>query len=585
MNTEAIAKRMAWLLFCALTATVCAMPTKQQLAQAQPLVNDLTASDLRALKAKEKTPGDVAAAHLDLADKADTEAGKYLLLQGAFRLYARSGDYDAAAATLQRMRGEIAGLPPEVIVEIVNNEMRRVAASKAPKVLVIFRDAQRMIKYRKQLAAAELDATAHPENARYQRRVAECRACLGDWPKALEIFAMIGEGAAKHELDPASAKDFDIQKAADFWWNYKIADPEPFKAHAAALYKQGLEENSITGLRKTLAEKRVKEMEGFMTAAPAVANTSDAAFAMRGKSILVKIKNGIELEFVRCPAGTFTMGGPVDAEPITGKYFTNTADNIGYEHKVTITRPFWMSKYPITVEQFGAFCPVGKEFENRNGKQGEPKSPVCLCIKDVEDYCKWLNRRFASSLPKKCIFRLPTDAEWEYAIWANSTDEEDLYVRFRKNSTMRIIKEICGMKFPVPVGTASKPNAWGLYDMLGNGCHYVLDTISSADVAQDACYGYVIPEKLKCGYKERESDPLRLYVPKDDKTKAYHLMRGGAYAFWAKLKGRPTMGMRMVECGEINRNADNPGRPRIWTFRVVIGPDLVSEWMAKNGKK
>jgi hypothetical protein len=39
----------------------------------------------------------------------------------------------------------------------------------------------------------------------------------------------------------------------------------------------------------------------------------------------------------------------------------------------------------------------------------------------------------------------------------------------------------------------------------------------------------------------------------------------------------------MVECGEINRNADNPDRPRIWTFRVVIGPDLVAEKMA--GKK
>ena len=125
MKTDRIAKRMAWLACCALAATVCAMPTKQQISQAQPLVNDLTADDLRALKAKEKTPGDVAASHLALADKADTEAGKYLLLQGAFRLYARGGDYDAAAVPLQRMRGEIAELPPEVIVEIVNKEIGR----------------------------------------------------------------------------------------------------------------------------------------------------------------------------------------------------------------------------------------------------------------------------------------------------------------------------------------------------------------------------------------------------------------------------------------------------------------------------
>ena len=123
-----------------------AMPTKQQLVQAQQLVNDLTADDLRALKSKEKTPGDVASAHLALADKADTEAGKYLLLQGAFRLYARSGDYTAAADVLARMRCEVTDLPPEIVVGLVNNEMRRVAASKAPKVLAIFRDAQRMIK-------------------------------------------------------------------------------------------------------------------------------------------------------------------------------------------------------------------------------------------------------------------------------------------------------------------------------------------------------------------------------------------------------------------------------------------------------
>jgi formylglycine-generating enzyme required for sulfatase activity len=323
-------------------------------------------------------------------------------------------------------------------------------------------------------------------------------------------------------------------------------------------------------------------MEGVMTAAPVVANASDAALAMRGKSILVKIKKGIELEFVRCPAGTFTMGNTESANPITGeKSFTTTPDNLEYKHEVTITRPFWMSKYPITVEQFGAFCPIGKAFEDRNGKQGEPKSPVCLCIKDVEDFCKWLNRRFVSALPRKCIFRLPTDAEWEYAFCANSTYGDDPYVRFH-NGQRKALQEICGTKFPVPVGTVGKPNAWGLYDMLGNGCHYVLDTISSEDFTQDACYGCVIREKLKCGYKESESDPLRLYVPKDNETKAHHLMRGGSYAFWARKKG-PAMMNRMVECGEINRSSDRPDRPRIWTFRLVIGPDLIAEKKAGKG--
>ena len=570
MNIDAIAKRMAWLACCALAATVCAMPTKDELAQAQRLVNDLTADDLRALKAKEKTPGDVAGTHLALAEKAETEAGKYLLLQGAFRLYARSGDYDAAASTLQRMRGEIADLPPEVIVEIVNNEMRRVAASKAPKVLAIFRDAQRIIKYRKQLAAAELDMTAHPESPVFTRRVAECHACLGDWPKALEIFAKIGDVAAKWEL--GNAKDFDAAKAADFWWNYKATDVEPFKAHAATLYKKGLEDGSITGLRKTLAEKRVKEMEDVMTAAPAVVNASaasgkapNAAPVRRGKSIMVKIRNGLEIEFVPCPAGTFTMG------------HTSDPDDIEYKHEVTITRPFWMSKYPITVEQFDAFCPVDKEFQHKYGKQGESKSPACLQIGHVENYCKWLNRRFAFVLPHRCIFRLPTDAEWEYALFANSTDKDDPYVRFR-DGEKAALREICGTNLPVTVGTAGKPNAWGLYDMLGNGCHYVLDTISSEYIHHGDCFGSV-EKKLKWGYKESEADPLRLYVPKDNKTKARHLMRGARYVWWDRhIPAGPNVYYRQVECG-VNRYAG----PRMWTFRIVIGPDLVAE--KKAGKK
>ena len=101
---------------CAFAA--CAMPTKEELVQAQKLVQDLTADDLRALNAGTKKAGEVAAAQLVLADEAETEAGKYLLLQGAFKLYARAADYDAAADVLARMRKEIADLPPEVIVEI-----------------------------------------------------------------------------------------------------------------------------------------------------------------------------------------------------------------------------------------------------------------------------------------------------------------------------------------------------------------------------------------------------------------------------------------------------------------------------------
>ena len=259
-------------------------------------------------------------------------------------------------------------------------------------------------------------------------------------------------------------------------------------------------------------------------------------------------------------------------------------DKFDYKHEVTITRQFWMSKYPITVEQFGAFFPIDDEFVGRNGKQGEPKAPVCLRIAAAEDYCNWLNRRFASALPRKCIYRLPTDAEWEYALFANATDKDDPYVRLR-DGEKSALSEICGTKLIVPVGTAGKPNAWGLYDMLGNGCHYVLDTISGEYCSHGCRYGGIGWEHRnahKCGYKESETDPLRLYIPKDKKIRAWHLMRGGRYSMDKSLG--PHIYHRMAECGEVNIQ-DRPDRPKIWTFRVVIGPDLVSEWMAKNGKK
>ena len=255
---------VATVFACGLVAH--AMPTKEELVQAQALVADLTADDVRALKSGKKKPGEVAAAQLALADEAETEAGKYLLLQGAFRLYARSADYDAAADVLARMRRDIDVLPPEVVVELVSGEFRRVAVGKAEKVMVIYRDALRTVRYRKELAAAEKAATAKPRDVAILRRMAECHAVLGDWTKALETFAKLGEEAAKFELDPASVKGCDASKAADFWWNYPTKDNEPFKVHAAVIYQKGLADGSITGLRKTLAEKRVKEMESVMPA-------------------------------------------------------------------------------------------------------------------------------------------------------------------------------------------------------------------------------------------------------------------------------------------------------------------------------
>ena len=449
MNTDAIAKRMAWIACCALTATVCAMPTKQQLAQAQPLVNDLTADDLRAMKAKEKTPGDVAAAHLDLANEAETEAGKYLLLQGAFKLYVRNADYDAAADVLARMRQNIADLPPEVVVELVNGEFRRAGSAKAEKVMVIYRDAQRMIKCRKQLASAEAAAQAKPGDTAIQRHVAECHAGLGDWAKALPIFAKLGDAAAKFELDSASAKGFDASKAADFWWNYPMKESDPFKVHAAVLYRKGLADGSISGLRKTLAEKRIKQMESLLpsmdeTSAPA---RGSGALAVSGggksrpKTKMLDLGGGVKMEMIYVAPGSFIMGSD------------NGHKNQRPAHKVTFTKGYWLGKYEVTQKQWrqvmGSVQPSFK---------GDDLPVDGVTWEACQAFIKKVNKRLGGNMA-----RLPTEAEWEYACRAGTDGD---FAGTGRLDDMGWYKENCGDKTH-PVGR-KQANAWGFHDMHGN---------------------------------------------------------------------------------------------------------------------
>ena len=578
---------MIAMALLAATAQALAMPTRAELSNAQPLVNELMAPAMEEYKsAADKTAaavivGDRSSA---FAAEAETEAAKFLLLKGAVNYYVRGEAYDKAADCIATMQSAIGNLAPDAVAEIVGKATSRISESKAPRLLAYYRAAKLQIRARNELPSLE-KKLKRVKSEQLQRQYAEALAISGNWKAAYEAFAKLRDKDLARIAEAEAKGTAANEQAAELWWNYK---PEFegaenfFKVHAVEFYQKALEKGEISGLKKNIVERRIAQLNeetsavNVVGATTAAGRSSSGAAAKRGKSIMVKLKNGIELEFIPCPAGTFTMG--IGSNP----------DKFDYKHEVTITRQFWMSKYPITIEQFAAFCPVDDEFIRNNGKQGEPKAPVCLRIGHVEDYCKWLNRRFASSLPRNCIFRLPTDAEWEYALVANSTDQTDPYVRFR-DGEKAALQEICGTKLIVPVGSVGKPNAWGLYDMLGNGCHYVLDTVSSEYCSHACSYGGIGWEHRnahKCGYKESETDPLRLYVPNDKKNKALHFMRGGGYSMNYSMDGRegPRMYHRMVGFEGINRQ-DRPDRPRIWTFRVVIGPDLVAEKMAKNGKK
>ena len=168
------------------------------------------------------------------------------------------------------------------------------------------------------------------------------------------------------------------------------------------------------------------------------------------KELTVDLGKGVKLEMILIPAGEFPMGSP-------------DSDNNAFEwekpqHRVRITKPFYLGKYLLTQEQWEAV--TGNNWSSFKG----PKNPVeQVSWEDCQKFLGKLNAKSSSGAGK---FQLPTEAQWEYACRAGSTTrycfgdaESGLgeYAWYDGNSDRKTH----------PVGE-KKPNGWGLYDMHGN---------------------------------------------------------------------------------------------------------------------
>ena len=156
-------------------------------------------------------------------------------------------------------------------------------------------------------------------------------------------------------------------------------------------------------------------------------------------------------EFVKIRPGEFDMGsdkgGASDEKPV---------------RRVRISKPFQMGKYEVTQEQWEAV--MG---DNPSGFEGARRPVENVSWGDVQEFIGKLNQRNDGF-----EYRLPTEAEWEYAARAGTTgdyagnlDEMGWYGANSGNETH-------------PVGE-KKPNAWGLYDMQGNVFEWVQDWYDS----------------------------------------------------------------------------------------------------------
>ena len=159
---------------------------------------------------------------------------------------------------------------------------------------------------------------------------------------------------------------------------------------------------------------------------------------MRLEEVKEDLGQGVSLEMVLIPAGKFMMGSKEDR--IESEM----------QHEVTITCPFYIAKYQVTQELWKSL-----DMGNRSHEEGARLPATDVSWEDCKEFIKKLN---AST---KGGYRLPYEAEWEFACRAGTTTAYsygDSLTKSDANIEGGSIKEV----------GSYKPNAFGLYDMHGN---------------------------------------------------------------------------------------------------------------------
>ena len=194
------------------------------------------------------------------------------------------------------------------------------------------------------------------------------------------------------------------------------------------------------------------------------------------KEIAVTLPGGATIEFVWIKPGSFAMGSPA-SEP--GRLVDE-----GPQHEVTITHGFYLGKFEVTQAQWESVMGTAVT-EKRRARyvQLNPSHPaVYISWEDVQMFVKTLNLlQTLNKAVEGSLYRLPTEAEWEYAAragtttrWSFGDDEGQLghYASYEANAWS------AGLKYAQPVGTRLS-NPWGLHDMHGNIWEWVQDWYGS----------------------------------------------------------------------------------------------------------
>jgi formylglycine-generating enzyme required for sulfatase activity len=233
--------------------------------------------------------------------------------------------------------------------------------------------------------------------------------------------------------------------------------------------------------------------------------------------------NSIGMKFVRIDAGSFMMGQGA-ATPRSRQEWNERDHDEAPAHRVEISKSFSLGIHEVTNAQYEAFDPKHKRYQS----DGDDHPVVHVAWPEAVAFCAWLSKK--ETRP----YRLPTEAEWEYACRAGTT------AKFHTGDKLDASQANFGSKSAAKVGSYSA-NPWGLHDMHGNvaeWCHDWYGPYTAGD----------------------QTDPV-------GRADGYaRVVRG-----WSWLTVRPTSDT-MKYCRSANRSGHLPEDANAFTgFRVLLG--------------
>ncbi len=278
------------------------------------------------------------------------------------------------------------------------------------------------------------------------------------------------------------------------------------------------------------------------------AEKKGAKFISKSTKRANEIINSIGMKLRLIPAGTFMMGSPKDEK--------DRDEDVAPQHKVTITKPFYMGVYEVTQAEYEKVMGYNPSYFSRNGKEKpgakylfrptagkkaiQGLTTTSFPVENVSwdeaaEFCNKLTK-LASEKRAERVYRLPTEAEWEYACRGGSKK----YQIFAFGNSLSLKQANHLGKHPPQMGTCKvgsyQANGFGLYDMHGNVWEWCNDFSSEK--------GYPGSKRV---------DPIG--PRKGDRR----ILRGG---FWASPDS---------DCRSANRHSSFPNVSYItFGFRVVF---------------